>query len=62
MGLATRKRSDGERALDSATSPLFGRFLETTLGADDTRIVLEADGLRLISSAGLRELIRLVKR
>lgn len=51
-----------EGALDSATSPLFGRFLETALGADDTRIVLEADGLLLISSAGLRELIRLVKR
>jgi anti-anti-sigma factor len=51
-----------EGTLDSVTAPAFGRFLESELGPDDRQIVLEAEGLRLISSAGLRELIRLVKR
>ena len=48
--------------LDSVTGPDFGRFLEAELRTDDTEIVLEASGLRLISSAGLRELLKLIKR
>lgn len=48
--------------LDSVTAPDFGRFLEAELRADDKDIVLEASGLRLISSAGLRELLKLIKR
>lgn len=48
--------------LDSVTGPDFGRFLEAELRTDDTDIVLEASGLRLISSAGLRELLKLIKR
>lgn len=48
--------------LDSVTGPDFGRFLEAELRTDDTDIVLEASGLSLISSAGLRELLKLIKR
>jgi anti-anti-sigma factor len=59
-GLAVVVRLIGR--MDGTSAKLFPAFLEAHLSADDLAIVLDATGLTFISSAGLRELMVLLKR
>lgn len=48
--------------LDGFTAGAFNRFLTEHLTEDDVKIVLDVTGLEYISSAGLRELMLLLRR
>ena len=48
--------------MDGTSAKLFPAFLDEHLTAEDHCIVLDATGLTFISSAGLRELMMLLKR
>ncbi len=48
--------------MDGSSAKLFPAFLDEHLTAEDLCVVLNATGLTFISSAGLRELMVLLKR
>lgn len=48
--------------LDGNTSAPFSEFLGTQVGDDDHSVALDVSALSYLSSAGLRELLKLAKR
>ena len=67
FSLAAETRGDWrllrlEGRLDAVTSPEFERLLETELSDSPPKLVLHLEGLRFVSSAGLRVFLALAKR
>ncbi|MBX3660027.1 MAG: STAS domain-containing protein [Ramlibacter sp.] len=48
--------------LDGNSASEFGTFVATHLQPDDTAVVLDCKGLSYVSSAGLREFLKLAKQ